>query len=58
MPTLKQITCTVEWTGANTPLKEYQTTYGDGYVQTFIAVPSVSTPFSVHLQSKGYIARE
>lgn len=32
--------------------------YGDGYVQTFVAVPSFSTPFSVHLQSKGYIARE
>lgn len=32
--------------------------YGDGYVQTFIAVPSVSTSFSVHLKSEGYIARE
>lgn len=58
MPTLKQLTCTVEWTGSNVPLQEFQPTYGDGYVHTFIAVPPIQTPFSVHLTSHGYIARK
>jgi len=58
MPTLKQLTCTVEWTGSNVPLQEFQPIYGDGYVHTFIAVPPIQTPFSVHLTSHGYIARK
>lgn len=56
MPTLKQLTCAVEWAGSNLALEEYQTTYADGYVETYIAVPSTPTPFSVHLKSNGYIA--
>jgi hypothetical protein len=56
MPTLKQITCNVEWSGSKLPLHEYQTVYADGYVETYVAVPSVPTPFSIHLRSHGYIA--
>ena len=56
MPTLKQLTCNVEWAGSNIALDEYQTTYADGYVETYIAVPPTPTPFSVHLRSNGYIA--
>ena len=56
MPTLKQISCNVEWSGSNLPLPEFQTVYADGYVETFVAVPSTSTPFSIHLRSHGYIA--
>jgi len=56
MPTLKQLTCTIEWSGSNLPLEEYGTTYADGYVETYIAVPESPTPFSVHLKSSGYIA--
>lgn len=56
MPTLKQLTCNVEWAGSRLSLQEYNTIYADGYVETFIAVPSTPTPFSVHLKSQGYIA--
>ena len=56
MPTLKQITCSIEWTSSNVPLKEYQTSFADGSVETYIAVPPLPTPFSVHLQSHGFIA--
>jgi hypothetical protein len=56
MPNLKQLTCTVEWTGSNLALQEHQTTYADGYVETYIAIPSTPIPFSVHLKSNGYIA--
>ena len=56
MPTLKQLTCNVEWEGSATPLQEFQTTYSDGFVETYIAVPEVPSPFSINLQSGGYIA--
>lgn len=56
MPTLKQLTCTVEWDGSPSPLDEFQTAYSDGYVETYIAVPDGTTPFSVRLRSDSYIA--
>ena len=57
MPTLKQLTCQIELTESNRPLPEFGTTYSDGFVQTFVALPTTSsTPFSIHLTSKGYIA--
>lgn len=56
MPNLKQLTCHVEWSTSNLPLQEFQTSYADGFVETYIAVPAIPTPFSVHLRSRGYIA--
>lgn len=56
MPTLKQITCNVEWSDSSLVLQEYQTVYADGFVETYIAVPSTPTPFSIRLRSNGYIA--
>ena len=56
MPSLKQITCNVESSGSDLPLHEYQTIYADGFVETYVAVPPVSTAFSIHLRSHGYIA--
>lgn len=56
MPTLKQITCHVEWSDSDLPLHEYQTIYADGFVETFVAVPPVSSAFSIHLRSHGYVA--
>ncbi|KAL9100896.1 MAG: hypothetical protein Q9163_003788 [Psora crenata] len=35
---------------------EYQTMYADGYVETYVAVPVLPTPFCIHLESNGYIA--
>ncbi|PGH08008.1 hypothetical protein GX51_01448 [Blastomyces parvus] len=56
MPTLKQLSCQIEWAGSNVPFKEYGTTYGDGFVECYIAIPNSSTPFSINLRSNGYIA--
>ncbi|OJD19765.1 hypothetical protein AJ78_00264 [Emergomyces pasteurianus Ep9510] len=56
MPTLKQLSCQIEWAGSNVPFKEYGITYGDGCVESYIAIPNSSTPFSVILRSNGYIA--
>ena len=56
MPSLKQLTCNLEWAGTGIPLSEYHTVYLDGHVQTYIAIPELPTPFSVHLTSDGFIA--
>lgn len=56
MPTLKQITCTLELAPTNTPLKEHGARYSDGHVETFVAVPATAVPFSLHLKTSGYIA--
>lgn len=56
MPTLKQLTCTIKWANSQAALKEYNTAYSDGFVQTYVAIPPVSTNFIVHLKSNGYIA--
>lgn len=56
MPTLKHLTCSLEWAGSKTPLREYRTAYCDGRVETFVAIPSIPTAFSVRLRSHGYIA--
>lgn len=37
-------------------MKEYGTRYGDGHVETFVAVPSEEVNFSIHLTSERYIA--
>lgn len=56
MPTLKQLTCHVEWTPSDTPFREYGIGYGDGVVESYIAIPAGSTPFSISLRSDGFIA--
>ncbi|KAL8842737.1 MAG: hypothetical protein Q9170_000393 [Blastenia crenularia] len=58
MPTLKQLTCNIEWSASrpSLPLQEYGTVYSDGLVETYIAIPAVAIPFSIHLKSDGYIA--
>jgi len=56
MPTLKQITCSLELGPRSTKLKEYGVRYSDGAVETFIAVPETKIPFYIHLETKGYIA--
>ncbi|EKG22160.1 Zinc finger ZZ-type protein [Macrophomina phaseolina MS6] len=56
MPTLKQLTCQVERETSPEPLKEYSTNYGDGVVETFLAIPDAPAAFTIHLTSSGYIA--
>src|SRR5436305_9018226 len=48
MPRLRQITCQVEWPEPGLKFEEYGTVYGDGLVETFIAVPGKPQPFSIH----------
>lgn len=56
MPSLKQITCQLEKDPSRTPLKEYSTNYGDGVVETFVAIPDDPTGFDIHLSSSGYVS--
>ncbi|EFE34654.1 uncharacterized protein ARB_06417 [Trichophyton benhamiae CBS 112371] len=56
MPTLKQLTCHIEWANCSIPFKEYGVTYRDGSVECLIPVQPASTPFSIRLTSSGYIA--
>ncbi|PGH13145.1 hypothetical protein AJ79_03852 [Helicocarpus griseus UAMH5409] len=56
MPTLKQLTCQIEWANSNVPFKEYDVKYKDGVVESYIAIPDSSAPFSISLKSTGYIA--
>ncbi|KIV99502.1 uncharacterized protein PV09_08807 [Verruconis gallopava] len=56
MPTLGLLSCAVEIGEARTRLREYRTTYCDRTVETFVAIPSKPTPFSIRLFTTGYIA--
>lgn len=56
MPSLQQLTCHIELAGSDIPLQEYGTTYSNGLVEAYIAVPPVSGAFTVHLTSTGYIS--
>ncbi|KAF2705379.1 hypothetical protein K504DRAFT_494267 [Pleomassaria siparia CBS 279.74] len=56
MPSLKGLTCSIEPAHTKEPLQEYGTIYNDGFVETFVAVPSDPKPFTVHLKSTQYIA--
>jgi len=56
MPTFQQLACHIEQAESNLKLREYGTTYGDGFVDTFVAIPDEPCGFSIHLTSSGYIA--
>lgn len=56
MPSLKDLTCSIELSDKQTPLQEFGTIYGDGFVETFIPVPSERRFFSIHLSSNKFIA--
>ena len=55
MPTLRKLTCSIQWADTGTAFTEYGTCYGDGVVETFIVVPDKPQPFSIHITSKGFI---
>ncbi|KAI5239847.1 hypothetical protein E4T43_06546 [Aureobasidium subglaciale] len=56
MPSLKQLTCSIELGSTHTKITEYGKDYGDGYVTSYIAVPSEAVNFSIYLTSHGYVA--
>ncbi|KAJ4287297.1 hypothetical protein N0V90_012695 [Kalmusia sp. IMI 367209] len=56
MPSLKDLHCFIELSNGKAQLKEFGTTYGDGCVETFVAVPGRSQPFAIRLRSSKFIA--
>ena len=56
MPNLKGLLCNLEWEGSDQPMREFQTAYSDGCVETFVAVPPLAVPFSIRLRSQSYVA--
>ncbi|KAH8732710.1 hypothetical protein GQ44DRAFT_765791 [Phaeosphaeriaceae sp. PMI808] len=56
MPKLKDLNCSIELSATQKPLQEFGTTYGDGFVETFVPVPSKPLSFSIHLTSNKFIA--
>jgi hypothetical protein len=56
MPSLKDLICTIELSQTQHALPEYGTTYGDGFVETFVPIPSQPQSFSIHLTSNTFIA--
>lgn len=56
MPSLKDLSCSIELGQSQQKLQEHGKEYGDGHVETFVAVPTEATPFAVRLTSSAYIA--
>lgn len=56
MPSLKDLHCSIELGDSHEKLPEYGTIYADGFVETFVAVPSGPKAFAVRLSSSAYIA--
>ncbi|KIX93486.1 uncharacterized protein Z520_10906 [Fonsecaea multimorphosa CBS 102226] len=56
MPTLKDLVCHVQWADTGSPFPEYETQYGDGIVETYIAIPSHPQVFTIRLTSRKFIS--
>lgn len=56
MPTHGLLSCAIELGESCVRLQEYGTTYHDRTVETYVAIPSKSSPFSIRLTSSDYIA--
>ncbi|OQV01619.1 hypothetical protein CLAIMM_06944 isoform 1 [Cladophialophora immunda] len=57
MPTLKDLVCHVQWADTGSAFPEYGTVYGDGVVETYIAIPSHPQAFTIRLTSRKFIYR-
>jgi len=56
MPTLNQVRVTIECGPNNIKLREHQVQYSDGFVSSYVAVPTQHKAFNIHVTSEGYIA--
>lgn len=56
MPSLKDLHCSIELPDHENQLREFGTAYGDGSVETFLAVPDRAQPFAIRLTSTKFIA--
>lgn len=55
MPSLKDLVCVVQWASTGSPFPEYATQYGDGVVETYIAIPNHPQAFTIRLTSRKFI---
>ncbi|RMZ77696.1 hypothetical protein DV738_g4332, partial [Chaetothyriales sp. CBS 135597] len=55
MPTLRNLSCQILWADSDAPLREYGTQYGDGVVETYVAVPDKPRRFYIRLTSNGFV---
>ncbi|EXJ54824.1 hypothetical protein A1O7_10165 [Cladophialophora yegresii CBS 114405] len=55
MPALKDLVCHVQWADTGSSFPEYGTVYGDGLVETYIAVPAHPRVFTIRLTSRKFI---
>lgn len=55
MPTLKDLVCHVQWADTGSPFPEHGTLYGDGVVETYIAIPTHPQAFTIRLTSRKFI---
>lgn len=56
MPHRDLLSCFVEIGESTSRLREYGTTYHNRTVETYVAIPSKPTPFSIRLSTNGYVA--
>ena len=56
MPILKDLACHVQWAETGSAFPEYGTIYGDGIVETYIAIPSHPQVFTIRLSSRKFIS--
>ena len=56
MPHHSLLSCFVEIGESTTRLREYGTTYQDRTCETYVAIPSKPTPFSIRLMTESYVA--
>ncbi|EXJ77090.1 hypothetical protein A1O3_10248 [Capronia epimyces CBS 606.96] len=55
MPALKDLVCQVLWAETGSSFPEYGTQYGDGILETYIAVPDHPQAFCIRLASRKFI---
>ena len=56
MPHNSLLSCFIEIGEAHSRLREHGTNYRDRTCETYVAIPSRPTPFSIHLFNDSYIA--
>jgi hypothetical protein len=56
MPHHSLLSCFIEIGESTTRLREYGTTYHDRTCETYVAIPSKATPFSIRLTTNSYVA--
>ncbi len=56
MPSLKDLVCHVQWADTGSSFPEYATAYGDGLVETYIAIPSHPQVFNIRLKSRMFVS--